>query len=266
MAWGGPSLGSPDIPFMDAIAATPITLRARLINLGSHRGGRRRPTPSASSRPFFAFSWRDCGVAAAQLRAAGARHHGGLPPLLLASRVQDGRVFQFVAGLAGVHRDAERSALVGERAPPPPRFSDCRAIRTRRSCGGFWHAHIGWVLDGDERPPRSGEHEGPHRFPELRFLDALEVAADDRDRVAFVCAVRWAPGSLGLRLRHRRSRSTRRCSSTRWGTSGVAALRHRRLVTEQRLLGVLVLGEGWHNNHHHARCRPATASRGGRLT
>jgi stearoyl-CoA desaturase (Delta-9 desaturase) len=117
---------------------------------------------------------------------------------------------------------------------------------------GFWHAHIGWFLDGSHDAPDLSNVKDLSRYPELRFLDRhkwLPIVG-----YALVC---FAIGGL---------------SGVVWGfvlstiavlhaTMLINSLAHvwgsRRFETGDQsrnngLLAVLTLGEGWHNNHHHA--------------
>lgn len=116
--------------------------------------------------------------------------------------------------------------------------------------GGFWHAHVGWFLNGSHDRPDLSNVKDLARYPELRFLERhkwLPIVV-----YAVMCfAVGGAPGLV-------------------WGfvvstiavlhaTALINSLAHvwgsRRFDTRDdsrnnALLAILTLGEGWHNNHH----------------
>ena len=119
---------------------------------------------------------------------------------------------------------------------------------------GFWHAHIGWVLDGTEETRRDLSNvKDWSRFPELRFLDrhrwlpllgyALFCFA-----VAGSAGVVWGFFVSTIALFH----ATLLINSLShvWGS--------RRYETgddsrNNPLLAAITLGEGWHNNPHHSQ-------------
>lgn len=117
---------------------------------------------------------------------------------------------------------------------------------------GFWHAHIGWFVDGSHDDPDLSNVRDLSRYPELVFLE----------RHKWLPIVGWAIGCFfiaGL-------------PGVVWGfcVSTIAALHATMLINSlahvwgtrrydttdasrnNALLAILTLGEGWHNNHHHA--------------
>jgi stearoyl-CoA desaturase (delta-9 desaturase) len=117
---------------------------------------------------------------------------------------------------------------------------------------GFWHAHMGWFLDGSHDDPDLSNVRDLARYPELRFLDKhkwLPIVA-----FAFGCAaiaglpgVVWGfciPTVLALH-------ATMLINSLAhvWGSRRYATPDESR---NNALLALVTLGEGWHNNHHHA--------------
>ena len=115
---------------------------------------------------------------------------------------------------------------------------------------GFWWAHVGWVLSNeyDEYNPRLIQDFG--KYPELRWLDKHYCVPP-----AVLGAAIWALGGLDAFV---------------WGflvstvllfhaTFTINSLAHlwgsRRFATPDNsrnnfALAILILGEGWHNNHH----------------
>lgn len=125
--------------------------------------------------------------------------------------------------------------------------------------GGFWWAHIGWVLEGHREQTDWDQVRDLARYPELRWLDRFHwvpVIAMDMFclYVAGWSGLVWGAVVSTVLLYH--------------GTFSVNSLGHvfgtRRYATadESRnnwLVAVLTLGEGWHNNHHHY---PSAANQG----
>jgi len=128
---------------------------------------------------------------------------------------------------------------------------------------GFWYSHVLWIFDPANAEPDMARVQDLARFPEIAFLDRYEHV------VPVLCAAsafglgaalaQWAPslGTSGWQL-------------LIWGfvvptvalyhsTFAVNSLAHRfgrrRFQTADQsrnnwLISALVLGEGWHNNHH----------------
>lgn len=117
---------------------------------------------------------------------------------------------------------------------------------------GFWHSHMGWILDSDSDQPDLSNVADLSRYPELRFLErhkwwALIAWAAACYAIGGVSGLVWGGVVSSVAVLH----ATALINSLghRWGT--------RRYVTSDgsrnnALLAVLTLGEGWHNNHHHA--------------
>ena len=163
------------------------------------------------------------------------------------------RAFQFVLGLLGTtamqngpiwwtswHRDHHRYT-------DQPRDPHSPIQR------GFWHAHMGWVLSAESERPDPSNVADLKRFPELLFLDRhkwLPMIA-----YAIACfAIAGVGGLVGgfalssVLVLH----ATALINSLghAWGT--------RRYSTDDTSrnnlwLALITLGEGWHNNHHHAQ-------------
>jgi stearoyl-CoA desaturase (delta-9 desaturase) len=128
---------------------------------------------------------------------------------------------------------------------------------------GFWHSHVLWIFDPDNASTELERVGDLARFPELRFLDRFEYVVP--------AAMAAASFLLGLLLSHvAPSLGTSGMQMVVWGfvvptialyhsTFAVNSLAHRfgrrRFETPDAsrnnwLIAVLVLGEGWHNNHH----------------
>ena len=117
--------------------------------------------------------------------------------------------------------------------------------------GGFFWAHVGWIFAPDWS---EGDPESVHdisRFPELRWLERLH----------------WLPGyaarnsmlpNRGLERSGRRLLPRQRLfhhatflvnsACHLWGQRCFETTDASR---SKKLVAVLTIGEGWHNNHHH---------------
>lgn len=117
---------------------------------------------------------------------------------------------------------------------------------------GFWHSHLGWVLDGSHDMPDLANVRDLSRFPELRFLDRhkwfpLVGYALGCFAVAGWGGVVWGFVLSTLLVFH----ATCLINSLAhvWGSRPYATADDSR---NNALLALLTLGEGWHNNHHHS--------------
>ena len=118
---------------------------------------------------------------------------------------------------------------------------------------GFWYSHVGWLFD-DGR----GTHETKWekigdfaKYPELRFLNKFYLVPP----VILGVAVAWLFGWSGLFIGFFLS-TVLLWHNTFFINSLVHVWGKRRFDTTDDsrnnwLLGIMTLGEGWHNNHHH---------------
>jgi len=117
---------------------------------------------------------------------------------------------------------------------------------------GLWHAHMGWILSVESDHPKMSNVSDLSRYPELRFLERHKWLPI----IAYACACFAIGGVSGLVWGGALSsvlvlHATALINSLghRWG--------HRRYATRDQsrnnfALALITLGEGWHNNHHHA--------------
>ena len=139
------------------------------------------------------------------------------------------------------------------------RHSDTPADPHSPVANGFWYGHCGWLFARDLMHPDHGPVRDLAKAPELVWLDrlwmvpGLAVAAGCYAAggwpgvvygsclgTALVFQVTFAVNSVGHRFGSRRF-STADGSRNNW------------------VLGVLAMGDGWHNNHHQA---PGSARHG----
>jgi stearoyl-CoA desaturase (delta-9 desaturase) len=117
---------------------------------------------------------------------------------------------------------------------------------------GFWHAHMGWILDADSSDPYMSNVSDLTRFPELRYIDRhkwlpLIAYAIGCFAIAGVPGLVWGFALSSVLVLH----ATALINSLGhvWGTRRYATPDTSR---NNALLALITLGEGWHNNHHHA--------------
>jgi stearoyl-CoA desaturase (Delta-9 desaturase) len=161
------------------------------------------------------------------------------------------RAFQFVLGLLGTTAMQNGPLWWASWHRRHHRYSDTAEDAHSPVQRGFWHAHIGWFLDGSHDRPNLANVRDLARYPELRFLDRhkwlpLVAYAGAMYGVAGPAGVVWGfviSSIAGLHM-----------------TACINSLAHvwgsRRFETgdgsrNNFLLAVFTLGEGWHNNHHH---------------
>lgn len=131
------------------------------------------------------------------------------------------------------------------------RFSDTPKDAHSPRNGGFFHAHIGWFLDGGAENPDLSNVRDLTRFPELRWLEKYKWVPLVAYGVACF-ALFGAPGLFfgfflsTIVLLH----ATALINSLAhvWGTRRFETADDSR---NNALLAFVTLGEGWHNNHHH---------------
>jgi stearoyl-CoA desaturase (Delta-9 desaturase) len=116
---------------------------------------------------------------------------------------------------------------------------------------GFWWAHMFWLMARKNRVTHLDRVKDFARYPELRFLDRIDLVF----AVGVGVAIYFIGGATALFWGHFVS------IVVAWHiTFCINSLAHvwgtRRYGTDDDsrnnpLLAVLTLGEGWHNNHHH---------------
>jgi stearoyl-CoA desaturase (Delta-9 desaturase) len=161
------------------------------------------------------------------------------------------RAFQFLLGLLGTMAMQNGPLWWSSWHRRHHRYSDTPNDAHSPIQGGFWHAHIGWFLDGSHDRPNLANVRDLARYPELRFLDRhkwlpLIVYAGAMYGIAGFAGVVW--GFFVSTIACLQATMCINSLAHVWGT--------RRFDTpdssrNNALLALLTLGEGWHNNHHH---------------
>jgi stearoyl-CoA desaturase (delta-9 desaturase) len=115
---------------------------------------------------------------------------------------------------------------------------------------GFFHAHVGWFLNGSHDMPNLANVRDLVRYPELRFLDRhkwlpLVLYGLGMFLLAGFPGVVWGFVVSTIACLH----ATMCINSLAhlWGSRRYATADDSR---NNALLALVTLGEGWHNNHH----------------
>jgi stearoyl-CoA desaturase (delta-9 desaturase) len=161
------------------------------------------------------------------------------------------RAFQFVLALLGTMAMQNGPLWWASWHRRHHKYSDTPADVHSPTRRGFFHAHIGWFLDGSHDAPNLANVRDLARYPELRFLDRhkwlpLVVYAGAMYLLLGPAGVVWGFVVSTILCLH--------------ATMCINSLAHvwgsRRFETSDTsrnnpLLALLTFGEGWHNNHHH---------------
>lgn len=170
-----------------------------------------------------------------------------------------GRPFQFLLALLGCSAVQGTPLEWTRNHRHHHRHSDTeKDIHSPRQ-SGFWWAHLGWMLTMSPQPVNQRVQD-LEKFPELRMTAWLQVLVIG----GLVASLYWCGESLGAVY------NTSGIQFVVWGffistvclwhmTYSINSLTH--IWGKQRykvrddsrnsfLLGIVALGEGWHNNHH----------------
>jgi stearoyl-CoA desaturase (delta-9 desaturase) len=170
----------------------------------------------------------------------------------LGSAAIEGPVIEWVANHRKHHRYSDRPG-----DPHSPHVG--HATGWRGALGGLFHAHVGWILGGEELADESHYAKDLLEDPVVRFID--------RTFVVWVLAGLALPFGIGLALTGSLDGAL---TALLWGgavrifflhhaTFSINSLCHvfgrRRFATSDESRNLLwlalpTLGEAWHNNHH----------------
>ena len=162
------------------------------------------------------------------------------------------RAFQFVLAVLGATATQKGVLWWAGHHRIHHKYSDQPGRDVHSPQDGFWYSHQGWIFHGRWDGSSLDQIQDFARFPELVWLNRWHVVPPIAAGGGLLRDRRLQRPALGLR----RSRPSLLWHATysinslahRWGT--------RRYDTPDTsrnnlLLGLLTLGEGWHNNHHH---------------
>ncbi|MCA9426737.1 MAG: acyl-CoA desaturase [Candidatus Omnitrophica bacterium] len=167
------------------------------------------------------------------------------------------RAFQFVLAWIGASAAQMGPLWWAAHHRHHHRFSDTEKDVHPPRKGFFW-AHVGWILSEINVPTNMKLVRDLVKFPELRFLNEYYMIPPMLLAIALLVLGAFIPGVTPLEL-------------LAWGfflsttilyhlTFSINSLTHRfgrrRFETTDTsrnsfILGVLTMGEGWHNNHHY---------------
>jgi stearoyl-CoA desaturase (Delta-9 desaturase) len=116
---------------------------------------------------------------------------------------------------------------------------------------GFWHSHIGWILQRETEDTDDKKIGDLARYPELRWLNKWHLVPGVLLGVGLWLVGSWSALVWGLFV----------STTLLWhGTFTINSLAHwfgrRRYKTTDDsknsfILALITMGEGWHNNHHY---------------
>lgn len=161
------------------------------------------------------------------------------------------RPFQFLLALVGTMSMQNGPLWWASWHRRHHKFSDTPRDAHSPKNGGFYHAHIGWFLEGGGENPDLSNVRDLTRYPELVWLERYKwIPLVSYGVLCFAVAglsgLFWGFFLSTIVLLH----ATMLINSLAhvWGS--------RRFETSDDsrnnpLLALLTLGEGWHNNHHH---------------
>lgn len=173
------------------------------------------------------------------------------------------RVFQFLLGFLGTSAVQKGPMWWAAHHRHHHRHSDQPDDIHSPRQGGFWWAHVGWILCDKYKCAHMKLVHDLQKFPELRFLERFHLIGP----ISLAVILAGLGGTLNYYFPQL---NTSALQMLVWGffisttllyhgTFTVNSLTHvfgkKRFKTEDDsrnsfLISVITLGEGWHNNHH----------------
>ena len=201
--------------------------------------------------PFSVCSWRIVGLAVASYVLQTLGVTAGYHRYFSHHAFKTSRLFQFVLAWLGCAAMQNGPLWWASGHRRHHRFSDRQGDPHSPVLGGFWHAHLGWVVGGENDHPDLANVKDFSGFAELRFLDRFKwlptLATGALCAIAFGGpGVVWGFG-IATTLAFHAPLLVNSAGHT-WGTR---RFRTNDASRNNAVLAALVLGEGWHNNHHH---------------
>jgi stearoyl-CoA desaturase (Delta-9 desaturase) len=239
------------MPPEQVAAAPPIApdLRARLVNLGS-TGVVVGVHALCLAAPFVGCSWRLLALAGASYTLQTLGVTVGYHRYFSHHSFKTGRALQFGLGWLGCAAMQNGPIWWASGHRRHHRFSERAGDPHSPVLGGFWHGHLGWVLSGENDHPDLANVRELSRLPELRFLDRFKWLPTLATGVVCALLMGWPGVVWGLGVA-----TTLAFHAPLFVNSAGHLWGSQRYETgdgsrNNAALGVLVLGEGWHNNHH----------------
>jgi stearoyl-CoA desaturase (Delta-9 desaturase) len=230
--------------------------------LGGHQA--KREYHWVASIPFFlvhviavvgvallGWSWKGFALAIAlyYIRMFGVT--GGYHRYFSHRTYRTSRAFQFVLAVLAQSSLQKGALWWAAHHRDHHKFSDTPKDPHSYRNEGFWHSHVGWILQKDTEDTDYKKISDLARYPELRWLNKYHAVPGIVLGVALWLIGSWPALVWGLFV----------STSLLWhGTFTINSLSHkfgnRRYDTSDDsknnwLLALVTMGEGWHNNHHH---------------
>lgn len=169
------------------------------------------------------------------------------------------RWFQFVLGWLGASAMQGGPLWWSAHHRRHHKYSDHEGDPHSPIINSVWHSHMGWVLSPGVRDADLSIVKDWHKYPELRFIDRLELIPGVVQALVCYLIAGWSGVVWGFLI------STVVLYHATFLVNSVCHLfGKRRFETTDAsrnnwLVALIVFGEGWHNNHHHY---PSSARQG----
>jgi stearoyl-CoA desaturase (delta-9 desaturase) len=165
------------------------------------------------------------------------------------------RAFQFVLALLGTTTIQKGVLWWAARHRYHHRYSDTPHDIHSPLNHGFWYAHSGWFLDWRNRDTDITLVNDLARYPELVLLNYCNLVVAVAYGVALYAAFGWDGvfwgGGLSTVVLYHTTHMIGSVCHRRFGYRNFATADNSH---NSWWVSVLVLGEGWHNNHHFQPC------------
>ena len=234
---------------MLATDTAPPTLRARLVNLGST--GVVVGVHALCALAPFVCTWRVVGLAVVSYLLQTLGVTAGYHRYFSHHSFKTGRVFQFILGWLGCAAMQNGPLWWASGHRRHHRFSDREGDPHSPILGGFWHGHLGWVLSGENDHPDLGNVKELAVFPELHFLDRFKWLPTITTGVLSGLAFGWPGVVWGLGVATTLAFHAPLFVNSAGHLWGARRFQTKDSSRNNPFLAAFVLGEGWHNNHHH---------------
>jgi len=235
-----------------------VAWRAKLVNIGSTAvvGGVHAVCLAA---PFVTWSWGLLGLTVASYSLQVLGMTAGYHRYFSHHAFKTGRVAQFVLAWLGCAAMQNGPLWWASHHRRHHRVPDRPGDPHSPVLGGFWHAHIGWVLSGANDRPDLSNIRDFSCFPELRFLDRFKWLPTLVTGVVSALAFGWPGVVCGLGVATTLAFHAPLFVNSAGHLWGTRRFEMKDSSRNNALLAFFVFGEGWHNNHHHD---PSTAAHG----
>ena len=161
------------------------------------------------------------------------------------------RVFQFILGWLGCSAMQNGPLWWSSWHRRHHRFSDEPGDAHSPVQGGFWHAHMGWFIDGSHDDPDLSNVQDLARYPELRFLERMKwLPLVTHAGLCFLIGG-WSGLIWGFFVSTILVLHATMLINSMAHVFGTRRFETKDASRNNPILAILTLGEGWHNNHHH---------------